>query len=162
MDDRKVTHRKQTVRSKSGVERTVGNKGTPLYDIERIEVLKGPAAMLNGSNGGIGGSINFVSRKPTATPKGEAQLAVTDRGALRFQTNVSGPLKKANDFSVDYRVTFGALNSDAPHEKTIEWEDQQFYGGALAMYFGNSSSRRSNGTAASASRHISLLRITPM
>ena len=125
---------------RNGVERTVGNKGTPLYDIERIEVLKGPAAMLNGSNGGIGGSINFVSRKPTATPKGEAQIAVTDRGAVRFQTNVSGPLKKVNDFSMDYRVTLGALNSDAPHVKTIEWEDQQFYGGALAMYFGNSSS----------------------
>jgi iron complex outermembrane recepter protein len=130
---------------RNGVERTVGSKGTPLYDIERVEVLKGPAAMLNGSNGGIGGSINYVSRKPTATPQGETEMSVTDQGAVRFQANVSGPLKKSDDFSVNYRFTLGALNSDAPHKKSIEWEDQQFYGAGLAMYFGNNSSLTING-----------------
>jgi iron complex outermembrane receptor protein len=119
---------------------TVTNKSTPLFDIERVEVLKGPAAMLNGSNGGIGGSINYVARRPTATPKGEVQFSVTDAGASRGVVNVSGPVKKSNDFSLDYRVTLGALNSDAPHGKSIESEDQKFYGGALAMYFGKQSS----------------------
>jgi outer membrane receptor protein involved in Fe transport len=125
---------------RNGVERTAGQKSTPLYDIERVEVLKGPAAMLNGSNGGIGGSINYVSRKATATPQGEIELSATDAAALRFEANVSGPLVKADDFSLNYRVTFGALNSDEPHGKSIEWEDQQFYGTGLAMYFGNGSS----------------------
>lgn len=119
---------------------TVTNKSTPLFDIERVEVLKGPAAMLNGSNGGIGGSINYVSRRPTANPQREVQLSITDAGATRGVVNVSGPVKKLGDFSMDYRVTLGALNSDAPHGKSIEWEDQKFYGAGLAMYFGNKSS----------------------
>lgn len=124
---------------------TVTNKGTPLYDIERVEVLKGPAAMLNGSNGGIGGSINYVSRKPTATPRGEAQFSITDAGAVRGVVNVSGPVTKSSEFGLDYRLTLGALNSDAPHGKSIEWEDQQFYGAGVAMYFGRQSSLLING-----------------
>lgn len=119
---------------------TATNKSTPLYDIERVEVLKGPAAMLNGSNGGIGGSINYVSRRPSATPKGEAQFSLTDAGAARGVVNVSGPVKKSQDFSLGYRVTLGALYSDAPRGKAIEWEDQKFYGGALAMNYGQHSS----------------------
>jgi outer membrane receptor protein involved in Fe transport len=119
---------------------TVTNKSTPLYDIERVEVLKGPAAMLNGSNGGIGGSINYVSRRPTATRKGEVQFSLTDAGSARSVVNVSGPVKKSSDFSLDYRLTLGALTSDAPHGKSIEWEDQKFYGAGLAMYFGKQSS----------------------
>jgi len=125
---------------RNGAVRNAGNKGGPLYDIERIEVLKGPAAMLNGSNGGIGGSINYVSRKPTATKKGEVKLSVNEIGAVRLQANATGPLHSSEKLKVNYRVTLGGLKSDAPRGKEIEWEDQKFYGGALAFYFGNASS----------------------
>lgn len=121
------------------------NKGVPLYDIERVEVLKGPAAMLTGANTGIGGSINYVSRRPKATPQGELQVSVTDNGARRGVLNVSGPVRKSSDFSLDYRLTFGALTSDAPHGKLIEFEDQKFYGAGLAMYFGTQGSLLVNG-----------------
>jgi iron complex outermembrane receptor protein len=129
---------------RNGVEQSPsngrGDKTTPMYDVERMEVLKGPTAMLSGANGGIGGSINYVSRTATATPKGEAQISLTDAGQVRFQGNFSGPLKKSKDFSLNYRLTLGGIHSDAPHGKSLEWEDQQFYGGGVAMYFGSASS----------------------
>ena len=130
---------------RNGVERSTGldfgpNKSMPLYDIERIEVLKGPAAMLNGSNGGIGGSINYVSRQPTPSLRGEVQVAVADNSSVRLQANLSGPLVSSNGFSLNYRVTLGALRGNAPHGKPIEWQDQKFVSTAFAMYFGTTSS----------------------
>jgi iron complex outermembrane receptor protein len=131
---------------RNGFERQTGtgaggpNKSQPLYDIERVEVLKGPAAMLNGSNGGIGGSINYVTRAATATRQGEAQVSLTGRGAVRLQANLSGPIVNATDLKANYRVTLGYLNSDGPRGKPFEWQDQKFFGAGLAFYFGQASS----------------------
>jgi len=131
---------------RNGFERQTGtgaggpNKSQPLYDIERVEVLKGPAAMLNGSNGGIGGSINYVTRAPTPTRQGEAQVSITGRGGVRLQANTSGPFINSDDLKVNYRFTLGYLNANAPSGKTIEWQDQKFFGAGLAFYFGAASS----------------------
>lgn len=129
----------------NGALRTAGNKTAPLYDVERVEILKGPAAMLNGSNGGIGGAINYISRKPTSLRKGEAEVSIGDTGALGFKLNTSGPLYNEDNLKVNYRVTLGSLNSDEPRGKKIEQQDQLFYGGALAFYFKNGSSLTVNG-----------------
>lgn len=131
---------------RNGFERQSGtgaggpNKSQPLYDIERVEVLKGPAAMLNGSNGGIGGSINHVTRAAAPTRKGEAQVTITARGGVRLQANLFGPIVNSDDLKANYRVTLGYLNADEPHGKTLEWQDQQFFGAGLAFYFGQASS----------------------
>ncbi len=131
---------------RNGFERQTGtgaggpNKSQPLYDIERIEILKGPAAMLNGSNGGIGGSINHVTRAATPTRQGEAQVTITARGGVRLQANVSGPIVNSDDLKANYRFTLGYLNADEPHGKSLEWQDQKFFGAGLALYFGQASS----------------------
>lgn len=130
---------------RNGATRNATNKGAPLFDIERVEVLKGPGAMLNGSNGGIGGSVNYVTRKPTATREGEVQVSLSDQGAVRVESNISGPLYESDDLDVNYRVTLGLLDSDEPRGKAMEWEDQKFYGGALAFYNKNGSSLTING-----------------
>ena len=52
--------------------------GTALYDIERIEVLKGPQGTLFGRNT-EGGAVSIVTRKPT----GEADMSLT-AGASNF------------------------------------------------------------------------------
>lgn len=110
----------------------------PMYDVERIEVLRGPGAMLTGNNTGIGGSINFVSRKPTAKPAAEIQTTFSDHNYVRLQANVSGPLVKQDDFALNYRVTVGGLTGD--REKEIENQDEKYFGAALAMYFGSHTS----------------------
>ena len=49
----------------------VGN----LYDVDRVEVIKGPAAMIFGQVAFTGGIINYVSRQPT--PAFHAELDAT-------------------------------------------------------------------------------------
>ncbi|MFN3630354.1 MAG: TonB-dependent siderophore receptor, partial [Casimicrobiaceae bacterium] len=44
-----------------------------VYDVERIEVLKGPQAILLGSNA-LGGAVNVVTKKPSADPIRSVQL----------------------------------------------------------------------------------------
>lgn len=131
---------------RNGFERQTGtgaggpNKSQALYDVERVEILKGPAAMLNGSNGGIGGSINYVTRAATPTRQGEAQVSITGRGGVRLQANMSGPFVNSNNLKANYRFTLGYLNADEPHGKSLEWQDQKFFGAGLAFYFGQASS----------------------
>ncbi|MSU49212.1 MAG: TonB-dependent receptor [Opitutus sp.] len=69
---------------------------------------------------------------------------MTDNGGVRLQANTTGPAYKSDSLTMNYRLTVGALKSDDTHDKPIEFEDQKFVGGALAFYFGNSSSLIAN------------------
>ncbi len=145
-DDVNIRGFRASAPQRNGFERQTGtgaggpNKSQPLYDIERVEILKGPAAMLNGSNGGIGGSINHVTRAATPTQQGEAKVSLTGRGGVRLQANSSGPIVDSGALKANYRFTLGYLNADEPHGKSLEWQDQKFFGAGLAFYFGKASS----------------------
>jgi len=64
-----------------------------LFDIERIEVLRGPQGTLYGRNA-IGGAINFISKLPSDEFEGEARVVVGDYDLLETYGVVSGPLIK--------------------------------------------------------------------
>jgi catecholate siderophore receptor len=53
-----------------------------LYNLERVEILKGPAGMVFG-RGGAGGVVNRVTRKPALDPVGEMRLTVGSWNQLR-------------------------------------------------------------------------------
>ncbi|MBI3144302.1 MAG: TonB-dependent siderophore receptor [Pseudogulbenkiania sp.] len=74
-----------------------------LSNTERVEVVKGPAAVLYG-RGSSGGVINRVTKKPTATPLREIELTAGSFDQKRGAIDINQPL---ND-SVSLRVT-GAL-----------------------------------------------------
>lgn len=63
---------------------------TDLSNLERIEVLKGPASVLYG-RGNPGGLINLVSRKPSFTPELSLKTQVGAYDSQRVQINASGP-----------------------------------------------------------------------
>lgn len=126
---------------RDGVPRVGGsNKFPPLYDVERVEVLKGPGAMLTGTNTPIGGAINYISRAPTDRFAGEVQFSLSDSGGYKATANVSGPAYKASDWRLNYRVTIGGLRENEPSSKPTESQEHQFVGAGLAFYFGDRTS----------------------
>ncbi len=64
-----------------------------LFDIERIEVLRGPQGTLYGRNA-IGGAINFINKLPSDEFEGEARVVVGDYDLIETYGVVSGPLIK--------------------------------------------------------------------
>jgi len=110
-------------------------KRNPMFDVERVEVFKGPGAMLMGNNSFLGGGVNLVTVKPTAKREADLQLTFSSNNYVRLAQNVSGPLYKDSDLEVNYRATLGYLNANK--DKEIENEDQKFIGAGLAMYMGN-------------------------
>lgn len=59
-------------------------------DLQRMEVLKGPQSTLGGRTASAG-VINYVSRKPTRTFRGDASLAATSDKEYKGSFSISGP-----------------------------------------------------------------------
>ncbi len=70
-------------------------------NLERIEVLKGPASILYG-NTEPGGTINLVTKKPLSEPFVEPTLQVGSYDLFRPQIDATGPL--TSDGSLLYRL----------------------------------------------------------
>ncbi|MFT4024835.1 MAG: TonB-dependent receptor, partial [Flavihumibacter sp.] len=64
-----------------------------LFDVERIEVLRGPQGTLYGRNA-MGGVINIITRKPSNTTTGFAEISVGDYGLQRYSAGVQVPVIK--------------------------------------------------------------------
>jgi len=101
-----------------------------LANIERVEVLKGPASVLYG-RGDPGGLINLVTKKPQFTPEANYSLQVGSDDFYRGEIDVTGPLSEANGLA--YRVIgatqtgHGFRNQPEPFERTflstaMSWE----------------------------------------
>jgi iron complex outermembrane receptor protein len=61
------------------------------FDVERIEVLRGPQGTLYGRNT-AGGAINIISKKPHGEFEGEVNLEVGNEGYLVAQGMLNIPL----------------------------------------------------------------------
>lgn len=108
------------------------------YDIEAVEVIKGPAAMVLGQNSDLGGVINTVTRKPTKRLKADIDLSLAEHDYRRFAANVSGPLLLNKDLTLLYRVTLGGLRGG--REKEIESDmAERYFSSALTLQFGSRS-----------------------
>jgi outer membrane receptor protein involved in Fe transport len=72
-----------------------------LYDIERIEVLRGPQGTLYGRNA-IGGALNYITKDPTFEWTGNLRAQFGSYNNQEFYGVVSGPL-------IDDKLAFRAL-----------------------------------------------------
>ena len=66
-----------------------------LYDLERVEVVRGPQGALYGKNT-IAGALNFITRGPSDTFGGEFDLGYGNYGAINAFAAVTGPLGTPN------------------------------------------------------------------
>lgn len=62
-----------------------------LFDLERVEVLKGPQATLYGRNA-IGGTVNYITRKPSDELEGRFQGVFGSYETYAVRGSVSGPI----------------------------------------------------------------------
>ncbi|MEL6441488.1 MAG: TonB-dependent siderophore receptor [Cyanobacteria bacterium J06621_8] len=74
-----------------------------LPNVERVEVLKGPASVLFGQ-GIVGGTINLVTEKPLNEPAYELDFTAGNFDTYRGSLDFTGPLNE--DKSLAYRVNF--------------------------------------------------------
>lgn len=79
-----------------------------LSNIERVEVIKGPAAVLYG-RGSSGGLINSVSKKPGFDPKHEVGMTLDTEGKRRTQFDTGWADPQGNQA---YRLTGAFEDSD--------------------------------------------------
>ena len=64
---------------------------TSLFDLERVEVLRGPQGSLYGRNA-VGGSINLVTAKPSHEFEGYGRVTAGDYSTVNGEGAVGGPI----------------------------------------------------------------------
>lgn len=103
---------------------------TTLYDVDRIEVLKGPQGTLFGRNT-TGGAINIISKRPTEEFEGNLKLSAGNYGYLKSEGVLSGALSD----NVNARLAVVGYGSDGYQENlsTGNKVEKQNYAGRLLL-----------------------------
>ncbi|MDQ1833525.1 TonB-dependent siderophore receptor [Massilia scottii] len=74
-----------------GVQSNFGSYNTTRpdpYTLERVEVLRGPSSVLYGQ-GGIGGVVNLVSKRPMATSQREVQVQIGSNSRKQLSLDIN-------------------------------------------------------------------------
>ncbi len=106
--------------------RTAGAPAVDPYQLERIEVLRGPASVMYGQ-GNPGGMINLISKRPVFERFGEVGLQAGSYDTYGSYFDVGGPLSDGSDFA--YRVT-GLVRAAGAQTDNID-NDRYFIAPAL-------------------------------
>jgi len=103
------------------------------FDLERVEVLKGPQGTLWGKNV-VGGAIHFVTNKPTDSFDARAMLTVGNEGTFNASAMVNTPISD--------RVLMRAVFNSAQHDgyadnifQGTEQDDQDRFSGRVHLKF---------------------------
>ena len=100
------------------------------FDMERVEILKGPQGTLFGRNA-TGGLVHYVTRKPTDEFEGYGDIQYGRFDTVRFEGAVGGPLAEG----VKARVS-GFYRSNDPMLKNV-FQPQDVAQGGYGPWIGN-------------------------
>ncbi len=117
---------------------TVGTYGTAPgggFDLERVEVARGPQGTLNGRNS-IAGSINYIYKKPTQERDFELMGQYNNYQQYRVNAAIGGPITE----NIAFRLTGGRNDGDGYQENfgtgpDTDAPDHNFY--SLQLRFQN-------------------------
>jgi iron complex outermembrane receptor protein len=96
-------------------------KSFPMFDLERVEVLRGPQGTLFGRNTPAG-IVKFDTKKPTQESGGDLALSYGELGSLSFEGAVGGGISE----TVSFRLS-------ALYHERDDWIDNDFTGENDAM-----------------------------
>lgn len=109
-----------------------GAANLALFDIERVEVLRGPQGTLWGKNA-TGGAINIITRKPGDELSGYVGVDLAEHSTLNIRGGVSAPLI---DNKLYGRLAFSSRERDGLYDNLVTGEegnniDTQAFRGSL-------------------------------
>jgi iron complex outermembrane receptor protein len=119
-----------------GVQQVTSRQLTQdLFDLERIEVLRGPQGALYGRNA-IGGAIVITTKRPSEELEGSASLGYGEGQDWRMRASVSGPLAGENlrfRLAGSYRNLDGYYSNVHLNKKVDGTEDLNLRGQLFAQ-----------------------------
>ncbi|WP_159998361.1 TonB-dependent siderophore receptor [Roseomonas sp. 18066] len=113
----------------NGLYGLVSSNRVPSQIIERIELLRGPGALINGISpgGSIGGGINIVTKRAEDTPLTRLTTSYMGSGNLGVATDIA----RRYGANGEWGIRFNGLHRDG--EATIDGGNLQSYVAALGL-----------------------------
>jgi len=124
---------------RDGIRQNTASQSSRTVDsflLDRIEILKGPDGLMYGE-GAIGGAVNYISKAPDATVRGEALASIGPWDTYRFGVGFGGPIpvrqtaaKKnrvgaaaASPSGLSYRFDFSHYETNGYQERNAQRYD---------------------------------------
>ncbi len=92
-----------------------------LFDLQRVEVVKGPQGLLYGKNV-AGGAVNFIPKKPTEDFEGSVTAGIGNYTATTIQGVISGPISDG----ILGRLSVSDQNHDGYAKNTFTGHDAEW------------------------------------
>ncbi|MCX6204864.1 MAG: TonB-dependent receptor [Bacteroidetes bacterium] len=110
-----------------------------LFDVERIEVLRGPQSTLYGRNA-MAGVINIITKQPSNTISGSASYSIGNYGQNRMNLSIKAPIIK-NKLFFGASILYDARNGYYTNQFNNKTYDKQngFFRNYFIKYIANHS-----------------------
>lgn len=118
-----------------GVYASGGIASTPLFDLERVEILKGPGSALYG-RATLAGAINYITRRPGDELSGQISASAASHNEFEFTARISGPLiedKMGFSLAARHYEFGGEYENTGPGGGLTGQEKSQSIAGAMTL-----------------------------